>query len=411
MKILWLTNVPTLKIKQEISKDNVTTGGWLDGISEQLLKDNVELFVLFPYGYVCSGEIANCGFKSFIEKNEQKQIFEDVIKEFEPDVIHVFGTEYHHTLSMMQVCEKLDLLDRAIISIQGLKSIYSFHYFANLPNKIIHSWTVRDLLKNDNITRQKHRFKNSGKEEIKALKIAKNVIGRTDWDKACCYLINPNLNYYFCNETLRNGFYKKEWEYEKCEKHSIFVSQSSYPIKGFHMVLQALIEVLRFYPNAKVYTTGKDLLHLSFKDKLKLNSYQKHIIKFIKKNKLQSHIVFKGFLNEEDMIKTYLNANVFVSASSIENSPNSVGEAMLLGVPTISSDVGGVKNMLTHGEDGLIYPFDEPYMLAYYICYLFENQERQEFFSKNAKKHANVTHNQKINKEKLIEIYEKLKKK
>lgn len=411
MKILWLTNVPTIKIKQQIGGNNVTTGGWLDGISEQLLKEKIELCVLFPYGETVSGKIENCSFRSFTKKIEHVKVFEDVIKEFAPDVIHIFGTEYHHTLSMMQVCEKLHLLDRTVVSIQGLKCIYSVHYFANLPNRIVHSWSIRDLLKNDNIARQKHKFEKSGKDEIKALKIAKNVIGRTDWDKACCFLINPNLNYYFCNETLRGGFYSEEWKYEKCEKHSIFVSQSSYPIKGFHMVLQALTEVLRFYPDAKVYTTGKDLLHLGFKDRLRLNSYQKYIIKLIKKNKLRNNVVFKGFLNEENMVKTYLNANVFVSASSIENSPNSVGEAMLLGVPTISSDVGGVKNMLTHGEDGLIYPFEEPYMLAYYICQLFENQELQESFSNNAKKHAKLTHNQKINKEKLIEIYEKIKKK
>lgn len=410
MKILWLTNVPTIKIKQEISGSNVTTGGWLDGISEQLLKENVELFVLFPYNEICSGKIGNCSFKSFIEKGKNKQLFEKTINSFNPDVIHIFGTEYHHTLCMLQVCERMNLLNKTIVSIQGLKSRIARHYFANLPRCVTNSWTFRDIIKNDNIASQKRKFEKSGKEEIKALKIAKNVIGRTDWDKASCYLVNPNLNYYFCNETLRSGFYEAEWKFENCEKHSIFVSQSNYPIKGFHIVLQALTEVLKFYPDAKVYTTGKDFFNLDFKDKLKLNSYQKYIIKLIKKNKLQNHVVFKGFLNEEKMIDAYLNVNVFVSASSIENSPNSVGEAMLLGVPTISSDVGGVKNMLTHNEDGLIYPFDESYMLAYYICQIFENQEMQEKFSKNAKKHAKITHNQKINNEQLIKIYEELKK-
>ena len=73
------------------------------------------------------------------------------------------------------------------------------------------------------------------------------------------------------------------------------------------------------------------------------------------------------------MKERFLKSNVFVSPSTIENSPNSLGEAMLLGIPCISSDVGGVKNLLKHEEEGYVYQTDAPYMLAYYvkkdICY------------------------------------------
>ena len=99
---------------------------------------------------------------------------------------------------------------------------------------------------------------------------------------------------------------------------------------------------------------------------------------------------------------------IFISASSIENSPNSVGEAMLLGVPTVSSDVGGVKNLLTHNEEGFIYPADEPYMLAYYVSEVFENRELAKKFSENAKKHAQELYNSKKNISDLFDIYEKI---
>jgi hypothetical protein len=87
---------------------------------------------------------------------------------------------------------------------------------------------------------QKKKFAKRGKFEIEALKIAKHVIGRTDWDLACTKQINDNLNYYFCNETLRDSFYKSSWDIESCEKQSIFLSQCGYPIKGFHKFLEAL---------------------------------------------------------------------------------------------------------------------------------------------------------------------------
>lgn len=63
------------------------------------------------------------------------------------------------------------------------------------------------------------------------MKKVKHIIGRTTWDKACTSQINPKTRYYFCNETLRKKIYKYEYSLEKCEQHSIFVSQASNPIK------------------------------------------------------------------------------------------------------------------------------------------------------------------------------------
>ena len=82
---------------------------------------------------------------------------------------------------------------------------------------------------------------------------------------------------------------------------------------------------------------------------------------------------FTGSLREDQMIAEYLNAHLFICPSSIENSPNSLGEAQLLGVPVIASYVGGVPDMVTHGETGLLYRFEEVEMLAEGIRNLFMN--------------------------------------
>lgn len=47
------------------------------------------------------------------------------------------------------------------------------------------------------------------------------------------------------------------------------------------------------------------------------------------------------------MIEQYLKAHIFVCPSSVENSPNSLGEAQLLGVPCIGSIAGGIPSMLS----------------------------------------------------------------
>ncbi len=413
MKVLWLTNVPLSKVKSQISSNTIQTGGWLDGISGELLKQNdIEFVSLFPYNVnqELYGQVDNIKFIAFpsVSKDKDKaQLFKQLINDFKPDVIHIFGTEFKHTLIMMKVCEELGVIDKTIINIQGLCSKISEIYYLGLPQKVVNGFTFRDFIKWDNIRLQKKKFNQKGKNEIEALKLAKNVIGRTDWDKACTTQINPYIHYYFCNETLRDSFYKDEWSYENCEKHSIFVSQCSYPIKGFHKLLKAMPLILQQYPDAKIYTTGKDLINISFKDKLKQNGYHKYLRQQIKKHNLGKCIEFLGMLNEEKMKKAYLNANCFVSCSSIENSPNSVGEAMLLGVPIISSDVGGVKNLLTHNEEGYIYPFNEEYMLAYYVCKVFEQQDCKEITTKS-KQHAQQIYNKEINVKTLIDIYNKV---
>lgn len=105
------------------------------------------------------------------------------------------------------------------------------------------------------------------------------------------------------------------------------------------------------------------------------------------------------------MVNAYLDANVFVCPSSVENSPNSLGEAMLLGMPVVSSDVGGVKNMLVHNEEGYVYQHDAPYMLAYYIKKVFANTPDIQKMARKAQEHARVTHNLEKNVTDLYSIY------
>ena len=52
-------------------------------------------------------------------------------------------------------------------------------------------------------------------------------------------------------------------------------------------------------------------------------------------------------------------ANVFVMPSSIENHSSTLIEAMIVGVPCVASDVGGISELITHGKTGFLYRFEE----------------------------------------------------
>ena len=412
MKILWLCNIMLPKISKMLSLPTVNTGGWLTGLSNDLLAaDNIELCVCFPQNIKSEmffGSVDGLKYYAFAQNGNNEASFKKIISDFKPDLIHIFGTEYKHSFDMVNVLNELDLKDKAVINIQGLVSVIAKHYCANLPGNIVHSYNLRGLIKRSNIYKDSKTFAKKGEYEKKAISSVNHIIGRTDWDKACTLRINPNINYHFCGETLRDEFYKHKWDINSCKRHSIFISQCNYPVKGFHLVLGAMKEIVKYFPDAHIYTTGKNPLKLNLKEKIKQTTYSQYIASLIKKYNLENHVTFLGNLNEQQMCEAYLNANVFVSASSIENSPNSLGEAMLLGVPCVCSDVGGVKNMLTHNTDGFVYPFDEEYMLAYYVMQIFKNDDLAKTFSENASNHANITHNKKNNLNTLIDIYNKI---
>ena len=109
------------------------------------------------------------------------------------------------------------------------------------------------------------------------------------------------------------------------------------------------------------------------------------------------------------MKQNYLEANVFVLPSTIENSPNSLGEAMLLGVPSVAADVGGVTTMMVHEKEGYVYPSSAPYMLADYIQQVFAMEKEAEALGAAAKAHARKTHDPETNLNTLLSIYESLK--
>ena len=262
MRILWLCNMTLPIISKQISYPISNAGGWIIGLANTLMmNENIELNVSFPItGETIEGNVGGIRYFGFRKKNllkysfDNERYFVELISRLNPSVVHIFGTEFPHTLEMINACERLNILNRTVISIQGLTSVCAHHYYADLPKKIINGYTLRDLIKCDNIKRQMKMFIKRGKYEIEAIKKTKYVIGRTDWDKACTEQINPNVKYYKCNETLRDSFYENTWDIDKCNKHTIFLSQANYPIKGFHYMLEAMPIILIKYPDTQIYT-------------------------------------------------------------------------------------------------------------------------------------------------------------
>ncbi len=194
MKIIWLCNLRLPHISDYLNLEVSALGGWLTGMSNGLISHNfANLVVLYPNGNEkINGDTGKMKFYGFSADNRQSQ-FEEIIKAEKPDIVHIFGTEFEHTLDMVNACQNLSLLDKTIVNIQGLVSVYANHYTADLPQEVTRRYSFRDFIKQDNIIKQAQTFAKRGENEIKALKKVRHVIGRTEWDAQNKLILIDNI--------------------------------------------------------------------------------------------------------------------------------------------------------------------------------------------------------------------------
>lgn len=414
MNILWITNtlfpeaVKLLTGKGELR----ASGGWMIGAANAITQSkDISLYVAsvsslvskltFVKGEHIGYYVLPIGKGNMRYNKDFEPLWRKVSEEIEPQIVHIHGSEYSHGLAYVNACGA----ENVVLSIQGMKSAYYYYYYYGISTwEVFKNITLHDILSRS-MFGEKRLFKQSGELEKDIISKLHHIIGRTSWDKARSWAINPEAKYHFCNETLRDEFYDgSTWEFEKCSKHTIFLSQANNAIKGLHQVLKAMPIILQHYPDTIIRIAGGDLTqYRGIKGWRHYNGYMKFINSLLDKYRLRNKIVFLGPLNAEEMKNEYLNCNVFVCPSTIENSPNSLGEAQILGTPCIASYVGGIPDMMRGNEDNL-YRFEEVEMLAEKVCRVFSDGENQTDLSAiAAQRHDPLNNNQQ-----LLSIYHKI---
>lgn len=411
MKLLWLCNNAPGVVRSHLSGKPESAVNWMDHVLSGLRRQGFIVRILYR-GTGGSGEIdEGCSYASFgeglpyIYHPELEVVFRQQLRSFRPDVIHSWGIEYDHALAMVNAAQQEEMLNKMVAGIQGLCFVIGEHYTDGLPERVVRRNTFRDLVRKDNIAHQQEKFRLRGKLEQETLQKLHHVMGRTAWDYARATQSNPEITYHFCNETLRENFYSGQWRYDVCQKHRIFASSCSYPVKGFHYLLEALSKVREVYPDATLAVTGHSCLGGDWKAKLRWGSYEAYLARLIRKYHLEDAVEFLGDLSAKEMKRAFLRANVFALPSTMENSPNSLGEAMILGLPSVAADVGGVRDLLRDGSEGYIYAPGDVEKLAANIVRIFALEQNAEALGQAAKDHALATHDPETNLNALIDIY------
>ena len=411
MKILWVVNLILPKVAPLIGIEKVPFGGWVANMIEQL-NSNTD----FEIGVAMRGPVNKLllknieGITYYILPQNSYDAFdinEDdckyVLDHFKPNLLHVEGSESAQALKFLETWN-----GKNVVSMQGILNGYEQYELGGIKfSDCLYDWQSLIMFLSKKLNTS-FVFSKRKRIESKTILKAKNILGRTHWDRAHAYVLNKSAPYFSCNRILRSGFYKAKRDPEKIEPFKIFIGNSAQPRKGAHVVLKAIKLLEHEYPEVKLVIAGTPPRATKFFDLKYLVGYRFFLKRLISKYSLSDKVKFLGVLDEYEMISELVTSHVFVMASIIENSPNTLGEAMILGVPSISSYMGGVSDMATDGQEVLFYRDNDPVLLAFRLKQLFDDTALATKISKNAIVKAMKSHNPEVNYKMLVKAYNEI---
>jgi len=414
MKVLWFSNTPANGA--EYLHEGPVGGGWLKALDKALQK-KVELHVAFYYPKLNHSfkygdtiyypiSIKNWKFQTIlglfrdylIDKQDIKKYLE-VIYSIKPDIIHIHGTENPFGCIIPYVNIPV------VISIQGCITVY-FHKFSNDFNirnlrksKYNYGLNLRLFLRHKSFLRVKREFKKMSFREQNNLSLAENIIGRTSWDKRIASVLALKSEYFHSDELLRDIFFKYMWKYQKKSKLIIHTTTGDSPYKGFETICESLFllnSVLDIEVLWQIAGIGsRDRIVKVTRDKLK-------------RRFPETGLIYLGEIGENELVQKMCDADVFVSASHIENSSNSLCEALLMGMPCIATFAGGTGSLLKDNEEGILIQDGDPWSMTGAILELHRNPDLAIQYGRKARERALLRHNPERLVTELINIYEQI---
>lgn len=419
MKILWLSVNSGLYQNTSNEKNGYHGGGWVSSLQRLLIeskehklafayithvslkKEQQENTIYYPIYEALSTKYKKIkeyygGYRKIDYKKYVDQI-EQIIKDFKPDIIHLFGLEN----SMANILGNTTV--PIVVHLQGLLSPYDNAFFPVDFNKLsfLVPFSVREWIFRNGYIFAKNSIHVRSKKELSLFKNVKYVMGRTTWDYQVSQFLAPQSKYFHVDEVLRDVFYENagKWKYPKVKEFKIISTLSNTVYKGLDTIL-------------KTANLLKTQSNIPFKWNIVGINPQDEIVRFFERKLRISgknlNIEYVGVLNAYELCNELLNNHIYVHPSYIDNSPNSVCEAQLLGMPVIGIYVGGIPSLINDNEDGLLVPANAPYELAYLLKNLYLEQDLATKLGNGAYNTASKRHDKEKILYDLINAYKKV---
>lgn len=406
MNVLWLNVTEPIEYNQE----NGFVGGWQDSLESIAAYCNeINLFIAFTtQSFKPPKKINGVHYIPIftrytlldklkrlvswkIEAKKTISALKQIIKTTKPDIIHVFGTEWPFGL----ISKFSDI--PVVIHIQG--SIIEY-------NKFIYSQNYKfiDFLYESRYNPRRfvealcQPFLNRSRYlmEKEIWSINKFYMGRTNWDFQLSSKMHPNRIYFHVNEALRKPFTQStnHWQYKASSKIILFSTGCSTFWKAPNLLLRTAKILQEQKINFEWFVAG------FMPDHLKNIVEKKEHTTFDRNN-----VFFLGWQTAEQIQQRLLDSSLYIHNAYIENSPNSICEAQIIGTPVISTNVGGIPSLIEDGKNGFLVPIDSPELMAKKIISLAHNKELLCQISQNAQNTAIQRHDEKTILNQLLNCY------
>lgn len=273
-----------------------------DGVFVHVIKNGVPFFSKGWPEYIPADVLTEFRSDVFLLKQEVRRI--------QPDIVHGHGTENPYSLAAV------GLKYPTIISMQGI---------------IAEIGKVNPTL----------RFRIVEKLERKAVQKNKYFTCRTAFDTGFVRRTNPDAHIFQIHEAMNPVYFEKQWS--GCVRKRILFVGSMGKHKGLDYLFQAMKLLVDNDPAVELCVIGGAAPEIEV---CRQRCYELGI---------EKQVEFTGFLAAADIVSYHLSSRVFVIPSTNENSPNTLAEAMVSGMPCVASAVGGIPSMIDDEKTGFLF--------------------------------------------------------
>jgi glycosyltransferase involved in cell wall biosynthesis len=408
MKVLWFSNSPVSLDKAK--RLGYVGGGWIESLEKEISgMPNIELGIVIQqektsieelyidnvHYFICpirTGRLKRKTIGRVFRVNDEQALTDylAIVENFKPDIVHIFGTENNYGL----IIPKINI--PAVIHIQGILTMINNKYYTGLSAQDVSRYTrMIDRLKGTSINQYYRNSLVAVKREQKILTNCKFLIGRTNWDKRASAFFAPQASYFHCDEMLRKDFFSYHWKNPISDRLQILSVLRSNIYKGFDLIIRTSWLLSQRNINFQWNIAGASAQSRDLQIFLKKYKYE-----------LSDNINFVGSKNSMEIINLMSKSNIFIHTSYIENSPNSVCEAMLAGMPVIANYSGGIPSLLESEKEGILLQEGDPFSMASAILEIGNNPEKAIILGENARKRALQRHHPETIVNTLLSIYQ-----
>jgi len=271
-----------------------------------------------------------------------------VLKQIQPDIVHAHGTEAAYGRAA------LDSGKPCLISLQGI--------IAEIQKSSPELW-----------------FRLVEPCERKQVQSCRYFTCRTDFDSTFVRRLNPTAHIFQIQEAMNPVFFTNEWQPDAAP--SLLFIGAVCERKGVSDLIEALPEIVAQCGPVRLIIVGAAGPDYLARVKARAETLG-----------VASLIEFAGQKTATEIAALHKRCRAFVLPTHVDNSPNTLAEAMVSGMPVLASRVGGIPSMIEEGVTGLLFEKEDVRALALALCRVLKETDFSQRLASQAKEVARSRH-------------------